>query len=505
MTDRQSATALLDALLGANTLGLCLLDAEGKVLSNEGSARDWAPAPGQRIDDAPLFVGMIEEILAVRNTAQPLSIAGVAIGGEEAVAIDIDILWLNDVSRFAALSKSAEDRLRQQRAATQFVRDHRLLEEKINEQGARIAEQAEMMALFVRHVPAAVAMLDERLDVVMASERWKQEHGDPAMAPIDMETASPLSWPRARRELRLDLGNGVPTTRVEKATPQGRATWKRLAQAPWRRANHQIGGTILFCEDVTEAMRKAENLRARVEDLHKLGSEMDRLGHAVTNDLRAPMRQIDFFSRFLLDNAPTRLDGASRDSLLQSRACAERIDRMMSALQRYLRLSERDIATTSFDIGDAVQAAATNIRGDLARARIFVTLRESLAVQGDHSLISGLFERLFDNVVKYAGEGSTVVIECFEEDDGVLVQVTDDGRGIDAHLRRRAFDFFERLDAPAAIPGEGMGLAECRKIVDLHGGAMTLDPDFEAGVRALISLPRRARRGAANRPAPIGA
>ena len=67
-------------------------------------------------------------------------------------------------------------------------------------------------------------------------------------------------------------------------------------------------------------------------------------------------------------------------------------------------------------------------------------------------------------------------------------------------MRRRAFDFFERLDAPASIPGEGMGLAECRKIVDLHGGGMTLDPDYDAGLRALVSLPRFARRGPQRRP-----
>jgi signal transduction histidine kinase len=505
MTDRQTAIALLNAMFASDALGLCQFNSDGVVIMVEGSARDWAPPVGRHIDEAPLFVGMMDEILAVRETGKPIAIAGVAIGGESAAAIDIDILWLADVSRFAAMAKSADERLRQQRAATQFVRDHRLLEQKVAEQGAKIAEQAEMMALFVRHVPAAVAMLDDQLDVLMASERWKQEHGDPAKAPANGETASPLTWPRVRGELALAMEGGVPTARMEKATVQGRTTWKRLAQAPWRRTNHEIGGTILFCEDVTDAMRKAENLRARVDDLHKLGTEMDKLGHAVTNDLRAPMRQIDFFSRFLLDNELPRLDGASRDYLQQIRACSERIDRMMVALQRYLRLSESDISLAPFNIGDAVRAAATNMRDDLAKGRVFVTLRESLAIEGDLSLISEMFERLFDNVVKYAGEGATVVIECFEEADGVLVQVTDDGPGIEAHLRRRAFDFFDRLNAPASIPGEGMGLAECRKIVDLHGGAMTLDQEFDGGLRALISLPRKARRVAAPRPTSIRA
>lgn len=501
MSDPDPGKAFLDVLFATGEMGLCVFDEAGFVCSIEGAASDWAPAVGHRIDESPVFVGMFDAIRALREGAAPLSIAGVAIPDAGDEAFDVNVHWVGSINRYVASSRSATERLREQRAATQGVRDNRLLQEMVREQQARIAEQAEMMAIFVRHVPAAVAMLDESLDVLMTSERWKQDHGDPALAPPGVETASPLTWPDARSNLRLALDGGVPSSRVEKAEIRGRTIWKRLAQAPWRRADRQIGGAILFSEDVTEAMRKAENLRARVDDLRKLGEEMDRLGHAVTNDLRAPMRQMDFFSRFLLDNEAQGLDGASRDYLRQIRACAERIDEMMSALQRYLRLTERDLVESPVSIGDATKAATTVLHDALIESAIVVSLRDSLTIEADFALISGLLEKLVDNSIKYAGPGSLVVIECFEEPDGVLLRVTDDGPGIPAHLRRRAFDFFERLDAPAAIRGTGMGLAECRKIADLHGGAMTLDPDFDAGLRVLVSLPRRARRPEGARPA----
>jgi PAS domain S-box-containing protein len=500
MTSDATVTVLLDALFAKGNAGLCLFDADGVVSRVKGSAVTWAPAPGARIEEAPMFVGLMDAIRSTRQGGETLTLASLAIGGIDAPAVDIDIMWLAPIACYAAMARSAAARVGDQQAASQIVRDNRLLQEKVRQQQARIAEQAEMMALFIRHTPAAVAMLDAEGRIVMASERWKQEHGDPALARQGVETESPLTWPGVLDRLRLAMEGGVPSTSIEKSMARGRPIWKRLAQAPWRGADRTIGGAVLFSEDVTDAMRKAENLRARVEDLHKLGAEMDDLGNAISNDLRAPLRQIDFYSRFLLDADHPGLDRASLDYLAQIRASAERVDRMMSALKRYMRLSERDLLLSRFDIGEAMATATNKARDGLNAARVHVVMRETLSVEGDIALLSGLFERLIDNAVKYAGAGATIVVDCFEEPDGLLVRFADDGPGIAPHLRRRAFGFFERLDAPAFIPGEGMGLAECRKIVDLHGGGMTLDPDYDAGLRALIALPRFARRGAPRRP-----
>ena len=486
---------LLDALHAVGAIGACVFDSAGVVVSVHGPAVAWAPPAGRRIEEAPVFAGLWTAIVEARQAARPLSLPGVSIG-IDADPVDIDIHWLDALDRYAALSRSARDRVDVQQTTAQEQRERRLLEEKVREQQAQIAEQAEMMALFVKHVPAAVAMLDADLRVVATSERWKQEKGDPAKIQPGVETASPLTWPGVADRLRLAMEGGVPSSRVEKSTSRGRPVWQRLAQAPWRRVGAEIGGTILFCEDVTEATRKAEDLRARVEDLHKLTAEFDSLGKAVADDLRAPLRQIDFFSRFLLDPDPTHKgkEWARQDYLLQIRVVVERVDRMMGALDRYIRLTERDIVPRRFDIGEAVEIAVSQARGALASAGVHVQLRDTLAVEGDLALVSGLFRRLVDNVVKHAGEGAAIVVACHEEADGVLTTFTDNGVGVPAHLRRRAFNFFERLDAPADVPGEGMGLAECRKIADLHGGAMTLDADFDAGLRALISLPRTARR-----------
>ncbi len=488
MADATLLADLLETMFDANLMSVCAFDERGLVLSVNGAAAAWSPPPGNSIYDSALFVGLNDAIADARRNRKPFSLAGLSLTGD-ATAIDIDIVWLEAQNCFAALSKSATERVSLHQSAAQAVRDNRLLEETIREQREMIAEQADMLRLFVRHVPAAVAMLDEHLNVLMTSDRWIADHGDPRQAPSGALTASPLSWPHVREALRMEVEGGVPTSRVVKSDRGGRPNWKRVAQAPWRRANHEIGGAILFSEDVTDAMRKAESLRASVEDLHRLDQEFDRLGEAVANDLRTPMRQIDFFSRFLIDSDRGHLDATTRDYLSQIRACAERIDRMMAALQAYLQLSHHQLLLSTFNLSDAVSAAANALRMDLERSHVTVTVRNSATIHGDLQLVSRLFEKLIDNSIKYAGPATSILIDCIEEADGLSIQMTDDGPGIAPHLRRRALDFFERLDAPMTIAGDGMGLAECRKIADLHGGGLTLDPDFDGGLRVLINLP----------------
>jgi signal transduction histidine kinase len=104
-----------------------------------------------------------------------------------------------------------------------------------------------------------------------------------------------------------------------------------------------------------------------------------------------------------------------------------------------------------------------------------------------------LLTNLLDNAAKYRGTGTCVVVRAEAADGGAAVTVTDDGRGIAPHLREKAFDVFERLDAAhGEVPGTGMGLPICKRIVDTLGGTIVLSgppPGQEAGTTVTVGLP----------------
>jgi signal transduction histidine kinase len=79
--------------------------------------------------------------------------------------------------------------------------------------------------------------------------------------------------------------------------------------------------------------------------------------------------------------------------------------------------------------------------------------------------------------------------------------VADNGIGIEPEYTERVFAIFQRLHARDAYPGNGIGLALCRKIVEFHGGTIALDPDCRSGARFVFTLPERGAAEDGPRPA----
>lgn len=473
-------------------MGLCLFGADGRVTATEGAADVWAPAVGAMIDDANLFVGMRETFEGLRAGGGSFLLSGVSIGSGDGRALDVRILWVADLEIFAAVSGTATERNQLQFEVSQFIRDNRLLEERVRKQSEKIAEQAEMMALFIRHVPAAVAMLDSNLDPMMLSQRWIEEFGDPSPGADSGVSGSPLDMPRIGAALRLAMDNGVTSSRVERISQRGAVVWKRWEQTPWRRADRGVGGTILYFEDVTDQIGKTARLRSQSGEIQKINAELRVIGRAVTEDLLGPLRRIE---------AIARADADSAAGLAEIAARAARMSGMIGALKRYIRTSSRDFILAPFDLGDAVESAAAGLRQRIEAAGARIILRQMLVISGDLPLMARVFHCLIDNALKHAGGAPIITIDCHDEDGMAIVSVTDDGPGIAVHLHNRAFELFSRLDADAAGSGAGMGLAECRKIVELHGGTLVIDPGYELGLRVLINLPQhQAARGPSQAP-----
>jgi len=115
--------------------------------------------------------------------------------------------------------------------------------------------------------------------------------------------------------------------------------------------------------------------------------------------------------------------------------------------------------------------------------------RSPVRVRGEPTLLRELLVNLMDNALKYAPEGGRVSLRCGSEGEQALIEVEDDGPGIPAEWRERAFARFSRMPGSAA-PGSGLGLAIVREIVLAHGGSVVLDDSRDhPGLRVQVALP----------------
>ena len=485
----QAAARIFAALARDGRIGICVFGRDGIVCLCQGIDAALAPGIGEDMADFPLFAGMWQAVLDLQSAGGSIDLPSIGLGQASPARFDLQVVWIKAEQVFCALFHPASQRISLEFAAAQAARDKSLLLQQIAQQQAQIVAQNALMQTFITHVPAAVAMLDADLHYQMVSQRWCADFDVDAAALLRQRFQSGLPGKARRWEQALRRPPGGTATGIEKfALPDGDVAWHR-----WERqklgADGQAG-TLVFAEDITEAVAQTARLRAQAARLGALNGEMRRFALAASHDLRAPLRQIAAFAQFLADDHCGDLDAEGSEFVGLIQQCALRMTGMIDALLRYARITHEENAMSVFAIAQAVEAACDNLRAEIVLRGALVACSPRVKMRGDLALVTILFQNLIDNALKYiAVDPVRITVEARAEDGGLLVSVTDNGPGIAPHLQAKAFDLFQRLGAAQAVPGAGVGLSICRKIVESHGGEMAIDPDYTGGLRYLIRLP----------------
>lgn len=239
-----------------------------------------------------------------------------------------------------------------------------------------------------------------------------------------------------------------------------------------RAARRPSGETVLVLLDVSE-VRRLESIRR------------DFVAN-VSHELRTPVSVIRVGAETLSGGAIND-PGASRRFLGSMSAAAERLSRLIEDL---LDISRIESGKLELEMGPVPAAAA------LARARsaladqaasksiaIEIEAGEDPAVLADPRVLDQVLSNLVDNAVKYTPEGGHVRLAARRDGGRVVLEVRDDGTGIEPRHRDRLFERFYRVDPGRSreLGGTGLGLAIVKHLVTVMGGTVGMTPAPERG------------------------
>lgn len=229
----------------------------------------------------------------------------------------------------------------------------------------------------------------------------------------------------------------------------------------------------------------------RADDLARhLAATTDEYVALVGHELRTPLTSISAYIE-LLAAAPGLPDDL--------REMAEVVDRnsrrLRDLVDQLLDLAALDAGHRTFAAGEvdltALTAAAVD---DASGHNVTVTteLQPRVTVTGDAGRLRQVVENLLDNAVKFSHDGSTVTVRLAGDHEAVVLTVTDDGIGLPGDDRPALFRRLYRGDNArhSGIPGNGLGLALCRAVVEHHHGTITLSQHDPAGTTVTVRLPR---------------
>jgi light-regulated signal transduction histidine kinase (bacteriophytochrome) len=225
--------------------------------------------------------------------------------------------------------------------------------------------------------------------------------------------------------------------------------------------------------------------------LERAKEDLELVAYAMSHDLKAPLRTIAAACEALSEVPGFSGNEQMQPSLKSIARESGRMKTLMQGLLDYLNLETFGPTRTLLDSKEIVATALTILEEKIQATGARITCDALPEVYGHRGRLTRLFVNMLDNALKFRGPVPLVHISAriAAKENFLEFRIEDNGIGIDEEYHTIIFQLFQRLHAPGEYPGEGIGLALCRKIVESHGGKLWVEPAAEKGSRFCFTLP----------------
>jgi signal transduction histidine kinase len=220
----------------------------------------------------------------------------------------------------------------------------------------------------------------------------------------------------------------------------------------------------------------------------------------MSHELRTPLNSIIGFSDMLLTQEIGPLSEMQRDFLETVARNGRHLLQLISELLDLSKIEAGHLQLTlePIDLRDLLHEAVDSVRAQTEKRNHRLDLDvpgDPLSVTADHVRVRQVLLNLLSNAIKFTPDGGLVRLSGRSESDGVRVEVADTGIGITPADQEKLFREFVQLDPSASrhYEGTGLGLALCKRLVELHGGRIGVDSDHGRGSTFWFTLPRAPR------------
>ena len=275
---------------------------------------------------------------------------------------------------------------------------------------------------------------------------------------------------KAVRMLKGERSQGYEFRVINK---QARIKWVMETVVPvyYRRKRATLGSLI----DVSERKQMEERVKQMTEEMKRSNTELEQFAYVISHDLQEPLRMVSSYTQLLAKRYKKKLDADADEFIAYAVDGAKRMQTLLHDLLDYSRVGTRGQPFSMVNCEHIVEQAMANLKIAIEECGASVSYDVLPTIIGDEGQLVRLFQNLIGNAIKFRGkEAPQVHISALRRNNIVTFSVKDNGIGIDPQHSQSIFEIFRRLHTSEEYPGTGMGLAICKKIVERHGGHISV-------------------------------
>jgi signal transduction histidine kinase len=236
--------------------------------------------------------------------------------------------------------------------------------------------------------------------------------------------------------------------------------------------------------------RVEEDLARKIDELARSNTDLEQFAYVASHDLQEPLRMVTAYTQLLAERYRGRLDENADKFIGYASEGAQRMQVLIQDLLAFSKIGRNSAASGSVDCNVVIAEVLLGLDTAIRESGATVTHGKLPAVWADRSQVAQIFQNLIGNAIKFRGEKPPVICTQAEKADQFWqFSVSDNGIGIAPEYTENIFVVFQRLHARTEYPGNGIGLAICKKIVERYGGRIWMESQAYSGSTFKFTLP----------------
>lgn len=248
-------------------------------------------------------------------------------------------------------------------------------------------------------------------------------------------------------------------------------------------------------------IRKEEEVQRKLSNKLRLANEeLSNLNWIGTHDLKEPLRKIQIFASKILETSEYNISSEPIDLIERMRKSAGRMQNLIEDILNYSRLTTSENKFTEIKLNDVLSEVKVELEDLINEKQVKLTAQDLPVINGVWFQVRQLFINLLSNAIKFAKPGTTPEIEILSEkaripaisgNNQVYHKITfsDKGIGFDDKYGNVIFKVFQRLNGISVYEGTGIGLAICKKVMEVHDGFIEAKGEEGSGAKFIVYFP----------------
>jgi PAS domain S-box-containing protein len=296
---------------------------------------------------------------------------------------------------------------------------------------------------------------------------------------------------------RICRGERIEPYQGVHRTKSGKVMNVSVTVSPIFDALGRIVGASKITRDITDQVRAAARLAQLNADLQRSNErlarsneDLERFAFIASHDLQEPLRMIGIYSQLLVKKYPPELTEEAAACIDNIVGGAKRMRELLADLLAFTEIGGRpEDPPKPVDLNVIVENVIENLTASIEETGAVITFDPLPVLVAHDSHFVSLFQNLVGNALKYRGERSPRIHISVSDQGGQLrISVADNGAGIAPQYHDKIFVAFKRLHGKT-IPGTGIGLAICQRVVQRYGGRIWVDSEVGKGSTFIFTLP----------------